>query len=384
MRRVAVALIAAGLAGHALAAPQGAQDRLDEVRAEARKAEERADALAAEAEAETDRARRIQARRQEFVGRIEAGEARLAVARIEERRLARTLATLRAGIAREQAPAAALAAGLATLSRLPPVLTLADAGSIEAAVRVQAIVEATAPVITERTAGLRARHERLAALANAVEQRRTRIAAEQAGLDETAERLAALESRSRATAGALNVAASRADARAIAARERTADLADAATREAFAAEIAEDLATYPAAPRLPGKRKAVAGEADADRPPFAYALPLHGTVSAGVGSLSPDGVRGRGMTIAARRGAAVRVPANGRIVFAGPFRGRDGVVVIDHGDGWLSLLSNLVAERPVEARVTRGQRLGSALGPVDVELWHRQRPVSPAIIAGSF
>nr|WP_280638946.1 M23 family metallopeptidase [Sphingomicrobium aestuariivivum] len=83
------------------------------------------------------------------------------------------------------------------------------------------------------------------------------------------------------------------------------------------------------------------------------------------------------------RGTDIRMPADGRIAFAGPFRERDGIVIIDHGDDWFSLIANVSTTYEEGDRVRRGLRLGRALGPIEVELWHRQKAVSPALIAGS-
>lgn len=80
---------------------------------------------------------------------------------------------------------------------------------------------------------------------------------------------------------------------------------------------------------------------------------------------------------------AVVVPADGSIAFAGPFRRHDGVVIIDHGDGWMSLLIGVRTDLPKGARVQRGQPLGRSLGPISVELSTNGRPVSAALIAGS-
>ena len=71
------------------------------------------------------------------------------------------------------------------------------------------------------------------------------------------------------------------------------------------------------------------------------------------------------------------------IAFAGPFRSRNGVVIIDHGGGWMTLLSNVSTPLTVGAKVRRGDPLGRALGEISVELSHRGRPVSAALIAGS-
>jgi septal ring factor EnvC (AmiA/AmiB activator) len=79
----------------------------------------------------------------------------------------------------------------------------------------------------------------------------------------------------------------------------------------------------------------------------------------------------------------VIVPADGRILFAAPFRGEDGVVIIGHAGGWTSLLLGVASDRPKGSMVKRGENLGRALGPVGVELRQNGRPVSPALIAAS-
>ena len=117
--------------------------------------------------------------------------------------------------------------------------------------------------------------------------------------------------------------------------------------------------------------------------PFTYRLPASGRVTQGVGSLTLDGVRARGLVVAVRRGAAVAVPADGTVVFDGPLRGRDGVVVIDHGGGWRSLLTGVRTGFERGDSVAAGAALGTALGPVGVELWEGRTPRSPALIARS-
>ena len=103
----------------------------------------------------------------------------------------------------------------------------------------------------------------------------------------------------------------------------------------------------------------------------------------GLGAVSAAGVRSRGVTLATRRGNALVAPAAGRILFAGPFRDYDGVVIIDHGRGWKSVLVNAGSSLGRGTAVKLGDPLGIALGPVEVQLQHGGRPVSPALIAGS-
>jgi septal ring factor EnvC (AmiA/AmiB activator) len=87
--------------------------------------------------------------------------------------------------------------------------------------------------------------------------------------------------------------------------------------------------------------------------------------------------------IATSRGAPVTAPSAGTIRFAGPFRDYDGVLIIDHGGGWMSLIVNVSSNLRPGQKVSLGQPVGRALGPLQVELSHNGRRISPALIAGS-
>jgi murein hydrolase activator len=79
----------------------------------------------------------------------------------------------------------------------------------------------------------------------------------------------------------------------------------------------------------------------------------------------------------------VTAPADGIVKFSGPFRDYDGVLIIDHGGGWLSLIVNVTSSFHAGERVQLGQDVGRALGPLQVELSQNGRRISPALIAGS-
>jgi septal ring factor EnvC (AmiA/AmiB activator) len=83
------------------------------------------------------------------------------------------------------------------------------------------------------------------------------------------------------------------------------------------------------------------------------------------------------------RGAQVTAPGNGIIKFSGPFRDYDGVLIIDHGGGWISLIVNVGSQLRQGDRVRLGDSIGRALGPLQVELSQNGRRISPALIAGS-
>ncbi len=117
--------------------------------------------------------------------------------------------------------------------------------------------------------------------------------------------------------------------------------------------------------------------------PFAYVLPVQAQVGEGLGAVDDSGVRSRGISFATYRGAPVVAPASGVVRFSGPFRDYDGIVIIDHGGGWLSLIVNVSTALTPGDKVDLGDPLGRALGPIEVELSHNGQRFSPALIAGS-
>jgi murein DD-endopeptidase MepM/ murein hydrolase activator NlpD len=165
---------------------------------------------------------------------------------------------------------------------------------------------------------------------------------------------------------------------ALAAGESIASLQSAEAGNRAARAIAAELAAADPAPARP-----TPPEGGNAQPPLPYVLVADAPVIAGLGSVNPNGVRSRGLTLATGRGALLIVPASGVILYSGPFQSHDGVVIIDHGHGWMSLIVNVASTLRRGDRVRIGDPLGRALGPLQVELSQNGRRVSPALIAGS-
>lgn len=378
MKRIAAIFLALAASASVAAQQSAFDDRLEAVRAEAQAAQEAAAALQRDAAASRNEAERLGLEAQARAEQIAAAEARLSETLIELQSLRSARAQIEERLTAERRPLAFLTAGLATLSRQPPLASIADARSTDELVRLQLLIGASIPAIEQRTAALETdladltRLDEAARLAQVeLEDRREALAIER-------ERFAEAEARQRASLAAIEAAAFDADRRGIAVREDLAELEDESTRRAKAEAEARALATYPAPPIAARK-----GGAVDELPPFSYRLPADARVVAGFGSISEDGIRARGLTLATRRGTAVVAPADGRIGYVGPFRGRDGVMVIDHGGGWLSLLTGVRSRLAEGDTVEQGATLGRTIGPLGVELWQEGRPRSPALIAGS-
>lgn len=351
---------------------------LKSARAEARTADikvQRLEAAAGRARGEAARLNALQAAAAEA---ISAAESRISAADAERRIIAARLTLRRQHLQEQQRPVASLLAGLAMMARRPPLLALTSDSSMEEFVRVRLLLDASLPVIRKRTAALSAE------LAEGQKLERAAVAARQASArsrDELAARrreFAQLEARALQSAALSGSAAIGAGDVALARGEDIEKLSGEAERSRSAAQIAAELAALG-----PGPPRPVSPENLLPKPPLAYRLPAEARVVEGLGEVNSSGVRSRGLTLATRRGAQVVVPAAGIVRFAGPFRDYDGIAIIDHGGGWMSLIVNVSSSLQPGTRVAAGDRLGRALGPLGVELSHNGQRASPALIAGS-
>jgi len=286
-------------------------------------------------------------------------------------------------LAVRQGPLIRLTAALQSLSRRPPALALVRPGSLTDTIHARAALATVLPAIARRTAALRAelaKTQRLQSLAvqtgAALRASRDRLATHRAAL-------AALETRQRTLARGLASGASDEAERAMAAGERARDIDELMAAIAHAGDVGAHLAALPEPEPRPGSPTA---PDTAPVAPAAYRLPVAGTLVTGMGELSDSGVRARGITLATAPDAAVSAPADGRIAWAGPYKGFGQIVIIDHGDGWTSLLTDLGR---LSVRAGETVRQGAPLGrtrsgnhpAVTVELRRRGRPIDLVALA---
>lgn len=110
--------------------------------------------------------------------------------------------------------------------------------------------------------------------------------------------------------------------------------------------------------------------------------PARGPVVTAYGEQMSKGVTSKGIIIKTRSQAQVISPYDGTVIFAGPFRGYGNLIIIEHGQGYLSLLAGLeevdcelgqmlLAGEPV------GQMPESGDAKLYVELRKDNHPVNP-------
>lgn len=354
------------------------QARIAQATAEAEAAEAEVERLEEAAEAARGEAAELRARQAAAAEAIAAAEARISAADARARLIAQRIAARRDRLRREQAPAGALLAGLAMMASRPPLLAILDEGSTQEFVRVRLLLDSTLPAIRKRTAALRSEIDRGRALQQAGKAARAAMAGNRAELAARQQEFAELEAKALGLAELRSGEALGAGDVALARSEQAGQLTRQARGSRAASDIAADLAALPAPPARP-----LAAVGTAPGPALQYRLPAPAPVTEGLGAVAPNGVRSRGLTMATARGARLAVPASGIVRFAGPFRSYDGIVIIDHGNGWMSLILNLSSPLEAGAKVRIGDPLGRALGPIGVELSHKGTHVSAALIAGS-
>lgn len=386
-------LIAGLLLFGSVASAQSLEDErraLAAAKAQSAAADARATKLEAKAAAEQDRVEKAMAESAAIASRIQSAEADIAAGEARIRLIERLRTGQRARLAAKQEPAVRLLAALQTMARRPPALALVQPGSTSDLVHTRAVLSTMLPVLRTRTAGLRSDIEagrRLRADADraqaALAQSQTRLKGEQA-------ELARLAAEHRRVAQRFASSAMIEQDRAIAMGEKARDIVDLMGQLSVDAGQREDLESLPGPilrPALPGApRAAPVDTRTAGNNRLPYRIPVLGRVVSGLGEVSAAGVRARGLTIATRPSAQVVAPNDGRIAFAGPYRGFGKIVIIDHGGGWTTLITNLAAlDVAVGDGVVQGSPIGRAPAAdprVTVELRRGSRPIDIAHLVG--
>lgn len=409
--RAALLVIAAfaAIAGGALALAQSdvfdpaaiaARERQQLLTAKAQSAAalRRSAVLEAQASAARDEADRLKKRSAALAARIQSAEADIDAAEARVALVSRRLADQQTRLAEQQQPLLALTASLQQLSRRPPVSVLAQPGSLRDMVHARAVLDAVMPVIQERTAGVR---QELARLRTTQQQQRVALQALSASKAQLAERrdaLTRLENEGRLRSRDLMSSAQLEADRALGLGEKARDIVDLMDALEADAAVRGELADLsgplprPADPADPASAApqaapvAPAASRDADLGAGAYRLPVVGRIVAGLGEVNDSGVRSRGITVATQPGGQVVAPAAGRVSFAGDYRGYGKIVIIDHGGGWTSLITGMIALSvsvgdTLDAGAPVG-RAGSDDSRITVELRRAGRPVDLVAMLG--
>lgn len=394
---VLAGLLALGAIGVAATAQQAdlatydnagdARAALAEARREGAAARSRAEALEAEAAKASQQADRTAREAAAAAARIQEAQATIAAREADIRLIDEQREELRARLAQRQLPVVRLTGALQRLSRRPLTLSLLRPGSLKDTVHMRAMLDTMLPEVQRRTAALRVEIDKSKALRAAALAAVETLKAEQAELGRRRQTLAALETRQRLDLRQTSGTADREAERALALAEQARDLDGLTQQLGAAGELREELAALPGPVIRPANPQMAQVSALEQSPSPsasatpAFQMPVQGRLIAGFGAVAPGTPRSQGIALATRGGAQAVAPAPGRVAFAGPYRGYGSIVIIDHGDGWTSLVTGLAQiDTAVGRNVVAGSPLGLA-GPgrpvVSLELRRDGKPVNP-------
>ncbi len=363
---------------------------LSRAKAESQAAEARAARLEAAADAQSDEAKAWLGKSAAVAARIQSAEADISAGEARIRLIDGIRNQQRTVLAQKQEPAVRLMAALQMIARRPPAIALVQPGSVNDVVHLRATLDTILPTLRARTAGLRADLERGRQLRADADKALAALNDSKAKLAGQRAVLVNIAAQHRAAAQRLSGSAIAEQDRAVAMGERARDIDSLLSEAAAQAEVQDSLASLPGPvlrPVQPGAARADPVEmARSNAGPTGYRLPVAGKIVTGLGEVSEAGTRSSGMTIATRPSALVVAPADGRIAFAGPYRSFGKIVIIDHGHGWTTLITNLSG---LDVRVGDEVLGGSPIGrtadsrpTVTVELRSGNSPVDIARYLG--
>ncbi len=371
------------------------QKALKDAKAQAENARQRSEEMEARATRAVAEADKLNARAAALAARIQQSEAELRAGQARAVIIDRLIAAQSTRLARQQQPLARLMAALQSFSRRPPMLAMLQPGSLRDTVHVRAVFDRVLPVIEQRTADLREELGKARRLQAMAAQAKKALVEGRKQLAERRTSLRRLEAEKRVAARGLSSGATIEAERAIAMGERARDIGDLMTQLEAAGDVRNRLMALPGPtlrPADPGRKVQPPTTREATPSPAAgapaYRLPVMGAVVTGMGELSDSGVRARGITIVAQPGAQIVAPADGRIAFAGEYRGFGEILIIDHGGGWSTLITNLARlSGEVGQEIKQGAPVGVAgagnKSAVTVELRRQGRPVDIIALAGT-
>ena len=303
---------------------------------------------------------------------VAAAENRVAALEAAREAAASEAARRLAALADRRERLAVLLLGLERLARTPAETVLLRPGSPLETARAARLLAAAVPAVEAEAAALRAELAALDAAQARVAVEEAALAAGRAVLAADSVRLAALIDRRAALLRETERERAEARARAVRLSREAADLRDLGAR--VAAERAARALREREEAALPSL------EAAAGR----LRLPVTGRVILAWGQPGEGGQPHRGLTIAAVGDATVVAPWDGIVAFAGPFRGYGVVLILQHSDGYHSLIAGLgrldvapgqavAAGEPVGRTVADG----NARPAVYLELRRNGQPIDP-------
>lgn len=286
--------------------------------------------------------------------RVQALEAEVDRTEQRMRALSNNEAAIRASLAERRGVLAEVLAALQRMGHRPPPAILIQPEDALASVRSAILLGAVVPSLRGAADKLTADLRQLIALRAEIRRERDRLKADATALAEDRIRIRLLmeEKRQQRTASAEALEEE---------KRRSEALADQATGLRDLISLMEKEVAASARAKLEAEKAAIANERGPDRerptslgdagrlsPSVAFSdargllpQPVNGRQIRGFGEEDELGARAQGISLATRPHAQVNSPADGWVVYAGPFRSYGQLLIINAGGGYHVLLAGM-------------------------------------------
>jgi septal ring factor EnvC (AmiA/AmiB activator) len=361
---------------------QDVETQLEQSRQKQQLLSQQADALSADLQSLRDNAVKAAAAAQAHEAALDDLDSRLASLGSQEKLKSRELGQRRADERQ-------LLMALALLARDPPEALAFSPGSPADAIRGGILMGRALPPLEQRARDLGDQIAALRALRAEISATEASQRAERAGLAQEQVQISKLIARKQALLAQTRQGAAESAKRQAALAAKAGDLKDLIARleaeqsvtpppfagSAVAVNAPPPSAPDPARPRNIRPISQAMGQ---------MAVPATGSLVLRFGDITqPDAPASKGLTFETRPGAQVVAPFDGKVEYAGPFKGYGQILIIGHGDGYHSLLAGLdrvdesvgqwlVAGEPVGVMPQNGQKPRLYL-----ELRHDGQPINP-------
>ena len=311
---------------------------------------------------------------------IDAARANLDAARARIAIITQRQSVQQIELAKQTSPILHLIGALENMTRRPASLMIMQPQSLNDYVHLRAVMASVQPKIDAQTVGLRAQINLQQSLRNQQKLALESLEEAQKDLADQKVSLAQLESGGGNSSGELSAQAALEFERAIAAGERARDIVENIEN---IQQDDESLATLSLldGPKLRNSDSILNGviKRPNQNKDLIYSLPKRGQILSGFSELSVNGYRERGVKMMVPASSAIKAPAGGAIQYAGVYRNFGRIVIIDHGGGWTTLITNMAAVYVEEGQsIIQGQDIGTAKSndnEILIELRRNGRPM---------
>ena len=358
MRAILIALILMGLPMSVLAGPTQADLRqLERQIAQEKKAGEESAKKAAELSGEV---RTFQRQIVELAKTVQEKEEDLMRLETRQNQMIERERELEKKLSLTDKQKVQLVTGLQTLALRPPELALLYVDTPINTIRSRMIMGYSLPVVNGLNKQLHADLAELAGLKSDIQEQIVRIKSTQSQLTEKSSQMDMLMQQKAMMQAQYQVSQKQSKERVKTLGAQAKDLKELLDKLAAEKEkAAKNLARYRDMNRPVFKQPEPPATGLFARAKGRLPYPMRGTIIERFGAESVSGAHAKGMTIKGRAGAHVIAPFDGTVLFAGPFKTYGGLVILDHGGNYLTLLAGMEQINPVVGQeVLAGEPVG--------------------------